>query len=297
MALDDIAVGLDGSEGSSAALRWAADLAKATSASVRAVSTWQMPLIASMPPVIGGLPSQAFMANHCAERLDTALAQAGIDYDIEAVVREGDPGVVLAAETEIADLVVVGRTGSGRRHGVSRVAEMILGSAARYCIHHAKGPVAAVPLDQPWVANPTVVVGVDGSASSHAALAWAVENLPATAKIYALRAVPPYLEGVLAIDPDVLTRVLAATDQELDESITSALAHLDPEAVRRVQPLVLVESARYALAEPGFDVDLVVVGERGRNPIAARMLGSISDHVVRRSKCPVIVVPTPQESD
>lgn len=292
MVLHDIAVGLDGSPASSDALRWATGLAEATSASVRALSSWRMPLIASAPRVIGGLPSQAFMANYCAESLEKALIAAGAGPDMPREIREGDPGPILAEETAVADLVVVGRTGSGRRRGAARVAESMLGSTARHCIHHARGPVASVPKDQQWVVDPTVVVGVDGSPASHSALAWAVENLPSSATIYAVRAVPPYLEALLAFDHKAIDRILEATDEELDTSIRHALAHLGPDAMQRIEPCVLVENARYALLDPGFDVHLLVVGERGHGAVAARVLGSITDHAVRYASCPVVVVPT-----
>lgn len=296
MAAKDIAVGLDGSQTSSDALRWAAGLATATSASVRAVSTWRMPLVASLPAIIGGLPSQAFMANHCAENLATSLANANIDRSIEQVVREGESGPVLAAESAIADLVVVGRTGSGRRSGITRVAELVLGSTARHCIHNAQGPVAVIPSDSTWVDAPTVVVGVDDSASSRAALAWAVEHMPDSATIHAIRAVPPYLEALLALDFGAMDRVIATAEQELTRSIETALVALGPDAIDRVHPKVVVETARNALTSPGFEAHVLVIGERGRGAAAARMLGSVSDYVVRHATCPIIVVPTPEES-
>ena len=296
MTLHDIAVGLDGSEDSADALRWAIGLAEATTASVRAISSWQMPLIASLPSSVKGLPSQAFMATRAAEALESAIEAAAVDPALPREVREGHPGQVLAAETATADLVVVGRTGSGRRHGISRVAEALLGSVARHCLHHAQGPVAAIPSQARWIEDPVVVVGVDGSPASHAALAWALEQLPATAQVHAVRTIPPYLDGLLALDSGLLDRVMAATGDELATSIATAVAHLPAGAAERITPHVLVELARNGLIEPGFDVDLIVVGERGRGAIAARMLGSVSDHVVRNARCPVIVVPAPTES-
>lgn len=293
MALHDIVVGLDGSQASADTLRWAIGLADATSATVRAISTWQMPLVAAMPSAIGGLPSQAFMAAHCSERLATSLQAAGVDREIERAVREGAPGHVLAEETRTADLVVVGRTGSGRRHGVARVAEVLLGSAARHCIHHAHGPVAAVPRDHDWVDNPQVLVGIDGSAASRAALTWAAENLPSGSTIHVVQAVPVLVDALLAVDIGAVDRVVAATERELAESIEAATGHLGDDVAGRMSSTVIIENPHDALAEPGEDIDLVVVGARGRSGLAARVLGSVADHAVRRAPKPVVVVPVP----
>lgn len=294
MTIRDIAVGLDGSDVSADALRWAAALAQATSAEIRALSTWQMPLVASLPSVVGGLPSQAFMANQCSESLAEALEAAGLDHEIPSEVRQGGSGEVLAAETAIADLVVVGRTGIGRRSGISRAAEVLLGSTARYVINNADGPVATVPGGRHWADDPSVVVGVDGSPASLAALAWAVENMPQSSPIHALRAIPSYLEGMLALDRGFMDRIEEATRIELDENIEAAVGHLGADAIDRVQRWVVVENARDALTEPGFEIDVIVVGERGRTGLAARLIGSVSDHVVRHASCPVIVVPGPK---
>lgn len=294
MALHDIVVGLDGSQASAETLRWAAGLADATSADIRAISTWQMPLVAAMPAVIGGLPSQAFMAADCAERLDTSLREAGLDRSIDQSVREGSPGHVLAEETKTADLVVVGRTGSGRRHGIARVAEFFLGSAARHCIHHAHGPVAAVPRGHEWVDDPEVLVGIDGSPASRAALSWAVENLPDGSSIHVVQAVPVLVDALLAVDIGAVDRIVAATERELAESIEAALGHLGEGVAERISSTVIVENPHDALAEPGEDIDLVVVGARGRGGLTARILGSVADHVVRRAPTPVVVVPAPE---
>jgi len=287
----DIAVGVDGSNGSIDALRWATGLAEATSAAVRTISSWQMPLIASLPAVLGPMPSQAFIASHSADRIHRALDDAGLSGAAPSTICEGEPGAVLAAATEEADLVVVGRTGIGRRHGLVRVAEVILGSTARHCLHNAAGPVAAVPAGSQWVASPTVVVGVDGSAASHKALAWAVENLPDSARIIAVRAVPPRVEALLALDQEVFDLVVRNAHEELAESLEAVLGSSEHDLASRVEPRVVVEPARYALIDPGFEVNLVVVGARSRSPVMARVLGSIADHAVRHATCPVVVVP------
>jgi nucleotide-binding universal stress UspA family protein len=38
------------------------------------------------------------------------------------------------------------------------------------------------------------------------------------------------------------------------------------------------------------EADLVVIGSRGRNRIERAVLGSVSDHVIRHARCPVLIV-------
>jgi nucleotide-binding universal stress UspA family protein len=294
--LSRISVGLDGSNAASDALRWASGLADATGVPLRAIGTWQMPYLAAIPVAVGSLPSQAFMASHCAENLDHAIGEVGLSGDVEIVTREGEAGEVLVAETGPGELLVVGRTGRGRRHGLARMAEVLLGSTARYCVHNASGPVAAIPTGSAWAGNANVVVGVDGSPSSRAALAWAVDSLPASCPIHAVRTIAPYIDGLAAIDPGVLDRVLESAERELRGTIDDVVTPLGPEAIARVVPHVVVATARDGLSNPGFPVDLIVVGQRGNTGVKARFLGSVSDHTVRHAPCPVVVVPPNEPS-
>ena len=289
MTLHDIVVGLDGSDSSVEALRWASGLADAVAAQVRILSTWHMPILATVPSIVVALPPPAFMAAHAGEQIDDACAEAGVT-GAPAKIIEGDAGAFLTAETEIADLVVVGRSGSGHRGPAKLLAELVLGSATRYCLHHAQGPVAVIPAHAKWVDHPTVVVGIDGSPSSIAALRWAIEMLPSGSIIKAVQAVPPYLEGMLALDSRAMDKIIAATSSELDETISKAQAGLDRADIS-ITTFVVIENARHALTRPGLDADLIVVGSRSRTTALTPLLGSTSDHAVRHAKCPVVVVP------
>lgn len=295
MALRDIVVGLDSSQSAVGALQWASALAEATAAQVRILSTWHMPVLATIPSIVVALPPPAVMAAHVGEQVDKALGDAGV-HDVPVRIAEGDAGAFLAAETSAADLVVIGRTGSGQRWPARAIAEFVLGSSARYCLHHASGPVALIPATATWVSNPRVVVGIDGSPASLAALRWALESLPASARIHAIQAIPPYREGLLALDHNVMDRLVEATQVSLDETVTQAVTESGTPN-RAIATTVVVENARYALTKPAFDADMIVVGARG-NRLAARtpLLGSTSDHVVRRASCPVVVIPSTKGS-
>ncbi len=150
-AIGQILVGLDGSDGSVAALRRAIQLAKAMDAEVVAVHVFQVPYPA-VAPVAGGAPmgvgaevtsyeqsmresvKEVFRTQWCAP-----LEEAGVRH--REVFGEGPAGPVLeeAAERDNVDLIVVGRRGR------SSLAEFLAGSVSQYLVHRASRPVLVVP--------------------------------------------------------------------------------------------------------------------------------------------------------
>ena len=94
-------VGVDGSEESRAALRWAADQAVADGARLEVVCAWDLPfsgLATSYSPEPAGLPDSREVARRAENALDQTLREVlGDDTppDIERVVEAGDPAAVL----------------------------------------------------------------------------------------------------------------------------------------------------------------------------------------------------------
>jgi nucleotide-binding universal stress UspA family protein len=141
-----ILVGVDGSEGSAAAVRWAARLACATGAEVLAVHVMD-PSERDVRAL--GLPrtilNEEDWRDAVREELEATwcapLVSAGVRHRTR--VEEGQPGPVLAevAGQEHADLVVTGR------RGLSSLAELVHGSVGAYLTHHSPSPVAVVPIE------------------------------------------------------------------------------------------------------------------------------------------------------
>ena len=143
-----IVVGVDGSDASTEALRWAADEARLRSASLVAVYAWAFvppqpigdPGMLAVPA--GDLPGQLDAESEAAQvALDNAVADAlGADpaIDLERKLVEGDAGEVLVAESKAAELVVVGS------HGRSGFKAALLGSVSRHVVDHAACPVVVV---------------------------------------------------------------------------------------------------------------------------------------------------------
>jgi nucleotide-binding universal stress UspA family protein len=135
-----IAVGVDGSINSRAAVRWAVDHARPGD-TVVLVHIWARRPAASGPDL--GTLSDEDAAGHCAEH-ERAHAEClpraqGTTVSCEAV--EGDPRHVLASFD--CDLLVVG----ARRRG--GLADHVLGSVTAAVIGHCRRPVVVVPHEQP----------------------------------------------------------------------------------------------------------------------------------------------------
>jgi nucleotide-binding universal stress UspA family protein len=137
-----VVVGVDSSEGSLAALRWAARYGAATGTPVRAVLVWHYPTTASAPPP-GHAPAevQQEVEGEEADTLREAIAKAApdaTDAQIHGVVRYGHPAEALIDESSRADLLVVGRRGHGGFLG------MHIGSVSQHCVNGAHCPVVVV---------------------------------------------------------------------------------------------------------------------------------------------------------
>ena len=137
-----VVVGVDGSDGSSRALRWALAHADALGASLHAVLTWQMTSLPAPPSERGGVaPLSEWHAS--AERLlRTSLEQAlpaGRAAHVEQSVLHDRAVSGLLSVLTPDDLLVLGDRGHG---GFAR---LLLGSTSRQCAEHAPCPVVVVP--------------------------------------------------------------------------------------------------------------------------------------------------------
>jgi nucleotide-binding universal stress UspA family protein len=140
---DDIVVGIDESRASVAALRWAADQARASARPLRLVHTLQLPggaadaMAAGAPGYIEAAKADA-RARATRWVLDTLGGDAAqVRWTLE--VTEGAAGPNLVEQSKTAHLLVVGtREHRGLRRAIS-------GSVSHYCVSHTEVPVVAVP--------------------------------------------------------------------------------------------------------------------------------------------------------
>ena len=296
---ETIVVGVDGSDESHAALRWALEEAALRGAVVRAIHAWMVPVMASpvgvLPVSVDHDELQASAGDQLRQWITAAQGEVPHhDVPIEAATVEGSSTSALLESAADADLLVLG----GRRHGA--LAGLLLGSVAHQCVHHAPCPVVLVPSDPehlPWAGRP-VVVGIDGSEPATSALVWAADEA-------GRRAVPlhvvhawdaPYLSPPGAIVA-VNREAIEADSHRLLDSIVDGVVGRALHRPPAVEKLAVPEGPGRALVEAGEGAGLVVVGTRGRGGFAELLLGSVSQHVIHHAPGPVVVVPGPRSAE
>jgi nucleotide-binding universal stress UspA family protein len=185
-----------------------------------------------------------------------------------------------------ASLVVLGS------RGLSGFTSLVVGSISVAVAAHGRCPVVVVRGADPDTApreDGPVVVGVDGSPSSRAALDLAFEAA-------ALRGVP--LKAVHAWSDLPVTTVWELTtdwhsiqqyeSEELNQWLADGRARHPDVSVEEV---VVRDGAAHILLEHARTAQLIVVGSRGRGGFRGLLLGSTSQAMIHHAACPVAVVP------
>jgi nucleotide-binding universal stress UspA family protein len=138
------------------------------------------------------------------------------------------------------------------------------------------------------LARRRIVVGVDGSAPSKAALAWAVSEAGRTdAVVEAITAYYWFPMPIKDIDYKGLAEVV------LDDAIRDVASAAEPV---RITGHVVQGNAARALLDTAASADLLVIGSRGHNGFTEALLGSVAQHCIHHARCPVVVIRSSQAS-
>ena len=274
--MGEIIVGVDGSDGSRAALRWASRTAAARGARCRAIGAWQYPANAVTPAAPAKLPGPEEMDERTCDDLRTVVREVlGPDADrVEVEAGRGPAASVLLAAAARAgtDMLVVGARGRGGFAG------LLLGSVSQECVEHSPCPVVVLR-GEPDVSDGPIVIGLDGSEGATRALDWAIDLAEATgAAIVAVHA-----------------PILGANNAMMDAASQSLEQWCAPIGARAVPFEMRVEpgDARTALEQVADDTgaSLLVVGTRGLGAVRGLLLGSVAGYVARYSTRPIAIVP------
>jgi nucleotide-binding universal stress UspA family protein len=137
----------------------------------------------------------------------------------------------------------------------------------------------------------TIVVGLDDSASSMSALAWATEQAVAEHReltlVHTVSAVTPAYLDAAVVDPRKAHDALLAEAQAVFTSARTEVVRKAPELV--VHEVFSFQDPRQQLIELSRHAALVVVGSRGRGKVRSLLLGSVGVALVRHSGCPVVI--------
>jgi nucleotide-binding universal stress UspA family protein len=238
---------------------------------------------------------------HVAADLAAALAQGRAWLDeAEAAARRAVPALTTSAEmmsgpvvetlvavSTWADTLVLGTRGIGGFAG------LLVGSTAIDVTTRARCPVVVVRSPGPQVPPPAsgpIVVGVDDG-SAEEATEWAFAE--AALRDAPLIAVHTWSEGALSQGWDTVPYILDF--QALNDAMRGMLADRMAQWREkfpsvRLELATALDSPAHALIEHSRHAQLVVVGTRGRRPLAGALLGSTSHALLHHAACPVAVV-------
>jgi nucleotide-binding universal stress UspA family protein len=281
-----ILVGIDGSASALMAARWAAREAALRQAPVRLVNAFGwMPVHDEDDPHQIVPQARDDLLRAARKKLAAAVAEVAEvapDVVVSSDVTTGAPPALLVELSAEAQLAVIGHRGLGGFPG------LLLGSVGSALAAHAACPVVVVRgVDEPRGDGP-VVVGVDGSPQSDAALAFAVEA--AVGRRAPLRAVHAWLDSVVpfVVNEPVDWAAVAAKESGLIPERLAPWRKKHPDL--GVESVVTHDRAAHALMQNSGDAQLVVVGSRGRGGLAGMTLGSVSQALLHHAGCPVAVV-------
>lgn len=269
-----ILVGYDGSPAAGAALQWAAETAAMAGHAVRAL------FVASEDTAHSeahGLQPGADIPTS----VDAVLRAAGAGGEAERCL--GDVVPVLLREARRADMLVVGSNGHGW------AAETVRGSVSQLLARHAPCPMVVVRAAARADAG-RIVVGVDGSEESHAALEFACRRADLTKE--SVVALYSWDAGHVDVDRHgELPNAVGQRARAAELALAGYVADLqtDHPAVALEMETIAVPAA-VALTEASATASLVVTGSRGHGVLAGLVLGSVSHHLLHRARCPVAVV-------
>jgi nucleotide-binding universal stress UspA family protein len=297
-----VLIGVDGSQGSLAAVKFAGQLLTADKDAVT--------LYYSPPPVsVRTVPDASGTASSLQNYLATAVFRkareqlpAEIQRTAENIVgtREPRSGLLIAADDRRADLIVIGARGTGPSK------QPALGSLARHVVHHATIPVLVVRrgLDAPKQPVHLLLASDGSDVSQHASEVLQCFSWPAGTIGWTITVAESAAEGQI---PEWLADQL--DDQQLACLGMGGFArhqeeqgrlHRETEAwygklpaiFQAHDPLVVTGHVgdQILRAIDANRIDLVVVGARRQGPVRRLLLGSTSEYVLNHASCSVLIV-------
>lgn len=269
-----VVVGVDGSASALQAVRWAAGVAVRDDVPLRLVHAYELPI--GLPAGVTEEGSFLKEMREQGRRWIAEAREAAADVDpalpIEIVLEPAPVATALLHESETASMMALGA------RGLSALTGLLVGCTSVAVAGHAHCPVViargANPGEPPPATGP-VVVGVDATAVSDSAIAFAFAE--AATRDVELVAVHAWTGSVFDT---------ALTDNTIDERLAGWQDKYPDVRVRRE---VVHERPSRALCRYSYGAQLVVVARRGRDAFRSLVLGSTSQYLLHHAPCPVAV--------
>lgn len=283
-----LVVGVDGSQESENAVIWATAEAQRRGADLVIIYGLHLPVV-TVP--FGGavvLPPTDELEKYARSVLKAAAGTASAaapELEVRTELELRPPADALLTASADADLVVVGS------RGLSSLGAVFLGSVSTRVAAGASCPTVVIPPDaDPTASAGPIVVGVDGSAHSDAALEFAVQQADRLGTtVVAVHAYTLSLAAVPITDPELAEELGQAQRHEAESLVAEALSRVGDRG-DLVSSRIVIANAGEALIEAGRDAAMTVVGSRGRGGFVGMLLGSVSQAVLHHAHHPVAVV-------
>lgn len=290
MTRPPVVAGVDGSASALEAVAWAAGIASREHRVLRLVHVYDLPTglpsaVVAPEALLDALRDQG---RRWLDQAREAAALVDATVPIETALDAGHTVPALLREARSAAMIALGTKGLGAFAGLLvGCTSVAVAGQARCPVVIVRGPAPDTP---PRETGP-VVVGVDGTPVSEAAIAFAFTE--ASARRAELVAVHAWTESAfeLALAGNNAPLDLANLRRQADETLAERLAGWQekyPDV--RILRDVVHERPGAALRRYSSGAQLVVVGRRGRGSFASLLLGSTSQDLLHHGRCPVAVV-------
>jgi nucleotide-binding universal stress UspA family protein len=230
---------------------------------------------------------RAAVMDQLEKRMDRIGARPGLARHAEVIEGPAARAIVDVARERDAHVIVVG-TG---RHGA--LGRLVYGERAVQVTRLADRPVLVVPADAAPHAVTRAVVAVDFSPASHRAARFAIELLADGGELALVHvksavklneeAVGWWEEAYEQRSAELFQRFTATLPQERGITITTRM-------LRGEVPPTLLAFAKE------LGADLIACGARRHSFLERMLVGSVSEGLMRRAECPVVVVPANQQA-
>ncbi|MCE7004676.1 universal stress protein [Kibdelosporangium philippinense] len=281
-----IVVGIDGSDSAQHAVRWAAEEAASRKAPLRLVHACMV--VSQYTPVTLPKSVSDVLADEGREWLRSAsqiATETAPEVEVSRILEHGDAASALLEESATAQLMVLGSRGLGGFTG------LLVGSVATKVAQRGVCPVVVVRGEETDRTGKPIVVGVDGSPASEAAIGFAYEQAARLgASLVAVHAWSDMLPAsAFAMVPHAFEwPEIQARELEVLSERLAGWQEKYPDV--NVDRIVAQDRPAHSLLEQAGDAQLVVVGSRGRGGLTGLLLGSTSQALLHHAPCPVAVV-------